>query len=217
MVWVRQPEAVVRVLGVVAAEERRLVVGAEDPGNRGVGVVVPRARGLRPVEHRQARHRLIHRKPERTVHAARHLRVRHVRDRPDVGVVGVAAAVGGDRVHPRDPLELALDLVEALDALGAVDVEEVVEVAEVRGVRVAHRVGGRRRPREQRQTEDRREDRPLQRRVEGARLRLQRAVRLPHHHGHLVGPHLVRHAVVEVSGGGARHELQLERGEAERR
>ena len=45
---------------------------------------------------------------------------------------------------------------QLVDALGLVHLEEVVQVAEVAGVRVAHRPGGRRRPREQRQAEERR-------------------------------------------------------------
>ena len=68
--------------------------------------------------------------------------VRHVRDRALHRVVGVALAVGGDRVHPRDALVLALDPVVLGDALGAVVLEEVVEVAEVGRVDVLEREPG---------------------------------------------------------------------------
>jgi hypothetical protein len=100
--------------------------------------------------------------------------------------------------------------------LCVVDLEEVVEQPEVHRVRVAHRVRRRRRPREQRLAEQRREDRPEVGAVERPLAPLQRPVGGACHHRHRLAAHLPRLPVDQVGRGRARHELELERREAER-
>ena len=138
LLGVGEPVAVVAVLDVVAADQARDRRRPEDPGDDRVGVGVPAARRARAVEDRDPGEREDG-EPERA-RAAGRLGVGHVRDRAVHRVVGAALAVGGDAVHPRDALDLALDPVVRAHRPRPVGREEVVEVAEVLVVDVAERV-----------------------------------------------------------------------------
>ncbi len=170
---VGQPVAVVAVVDVVVAERRRHLVRREGPGCDAVALRLPVAGGVGAVQDRQA---------ERLVDGAEHVAacgelVRHVGDRALHRVVGLAAAVGGDRVDPGDALVLALDPVVLTHGLRLVVVVEVVQVAEVGRVDVAQREADALRPR-QRDPDEAVDHRPVLGRVDRAAALLGPAVGL---------------------------------------
>jgi hypothetical protein len=139
------------------------------------------------------------------------LGVRGVGHGADVAVEGVARAVGGDGVHPRQARVLAQHRRELVEIACRAHLPVLAEGARVLQVDVGEGVGTHRRP-----CGDggRYQHRAELRLPEGVARRKHAAVRLADVHRHRLGLHVHDLAVVHVRGRLARHDRELTQHEA---